>query len=271
MAEERDAAGLAAAGEDTVIQMVGLKKAFGPHTVLRGVDLDVPRGRVTCIIGRSGEGKSVLLKHVIGLLQPDAGDVLVDGESMVHCSRRDRRRRLRRFGMLFQNGALFDSMTAFENVAFPIRESAQRLSRRELADLVEHKLEMVGLRGVGAKYPGQLSGGQRKRVGLARAIALDPEILLYDEPTTGLDPVRTHAVDEMILRTARELNITSVVITHDMQAVYEIADVVAMLYGGVIHVRCDPQTLRDHPSEVVQSFLLGRPMADASIEQMGQA
>ncbi len=271
VSERAQVTGLAGPGEDTVIRMVGLEKSFGPHTVLRGVDLDVPRGLVTCIIGRSGEGKSVLLKHVLGLLRPDAGDVLVDGESMVHCSGGERRRRLRRFGMLFQNGALFDSMTAFDNVAFPIRESRQRLSRRALADRVETKLEQVGLKGVGAKFPGQLSGGQRKRVGLARAIALDPEILLYDEPTTGLDPVRTHAVDELILRTARDLNITSVVITHDMQAVYEIADVVAMLYGGVVHVRCDPDTLRDHPSDVVQSFLHGRPMADASADQIGQA
>ncbi len=270
MAEARNPAGLAGPEEDTIIKMVGLKKSFGPHTVLRGVDLDVPRGRVTCIIGRSGEGKSVLIKHVLGLIEPDAGDVLVDGESMIHCSQRERRRRLRRFGMLFQNGALFDSMSAFDNVAFPLRESGQKMSRKELAERVEAKLEQVGLQGVGAKYPGQLSGGQRKRVGLARAIALDPEILLYDEPTTGLDPVRTHAVDEMILNTARDLNITSVVITHDMQAVHEIADVVAMLYGGVIHVRCDAATLRDHPSEVVQSFLHGRPMADASTGQLVQ-
>jgi phospholipid/cholesterol/gamma-HCH transport system ATP-binding protein len=271
VAEARNPEGLAAADEDTIIKMVGLKKAFGAHTVLRGVDLDVPRGLVTCIIGRSGEGKSVLLKHVLGLLTPDAGDVLVDGDSMVHCSGRQRRRHLRRFGMLFQNSALFDSMTAFDNVAFPIRESGRRLNRAELAELVEHKLEAVGLKGVSSKYPGQLSGGQRKRVGLARAIALDPEILLYDEPTTGLDPVRTHAVDELILATARDLNITSVVITHDMQAVYEIADVVAMLYGGVVHARCDPDTLRDHPSEVVQSFLQGRPMPDASAGQIGAA
>lgn len=271
MAEARRPEGLAAEGEDTVIQMVGLTKSFGPHTVLRGVDLDVPRGKITCIIGRSGEGKSVLLKHVLGLLSPDGGDVLVDGESMVHCSRGERRRRLRRFGMLFQNAALFDSMTAFENVAFPLRESGRRLRPAELTDLVELKLEQVGLSGVSQKMPGELSGGQRKRVGLARAIALDPEILLYDEPTTGLDPVRTHAVDELILRTAQDLNITSVVITHDMQAVYEIADVVAMLYGGVIHVRTTPDELRRHPSEVVQSFLHGRPMADASSGQIGEA
>ncbi len=251
-----------------MISLVGLRKSFGDLHVLRGLDLDIPRGRICCIIGRSGEGKSVLLKHVLGLLLPDEGDVLVDGESMLDAGPMKRRRLLRRFGMLFQNGALFDSMTVFDNVAFPIRESGKKLKGKELEEVVEGKLEAVGLSGVSAKIPGQLSGGQRKRVALARAIALDPEILLYDEPTTGLDPVRTHAVDELILETNQRLGITSVVISHDMHAVYEIADVVAMLYGGGIHVRCDVPTLKSHPSEIVQSFLLGRPMADPSAEQV---
>lgn len=253
---------------DPIIQITGLHRSFGDQEVLRGIDLDVARGRILTIIGRSGEGKSVLLKHVIGLLRPDEGDVLVDGVSMVRCRPRERRRLLRRFGMLFQNAALFDSMTVFDNVAFPLRQNSEnRLKRKELARVVHEKLELVGLRGVDRKLPSQLSGGQRKRVGLARAIALDPEILLYDEPTTGLDPVRTHAVDEMILDTARSLEVTSVVITHDMQAVFEIADEVAFLYDGRIHVQCTPSELRDHPSDVVQSFLAGRPMADATVGQ----
>lgn len=264
---ESQGAGLAAPGEDTAIELRGLRKSFGALHVLRGLDLDIPRGRITCVIGRSGEGKSVLLKHILGLIEPDGGDVLVDGESMIHCTPTRRRRLLHRFGMLFQNGALFDSMTVFDNVAFPLRESKTTLSRKDLRELVEAKLELVGLRGVSAKIPSELSGGQRKRVALARAIALDPEILLYDEPTTGLDPVRTHAVNELIVQTNQRLGITSVVISHDMAAVYEIADVVAMLYGGRIHVRCDVPTLKSHPSDVVQSFLQGRPMADPSAEQ----
>jgi len=254
--------------DDPIIRIEDLHKSFGPHSILRGVNLEVPRGEVTVIIGRSGEGKSVLLKHIIGLLTPDSGDVLVEGASMCWCSPRERRKLLRRFGMLFQNAALFDSMTVFDNVAFPIREARLGLSKGELRDRVLEKLELVGLSGVDMKIPAELSGGQRKRVGLARAIALEPEIILYDEPTTGLDPVRTHAVDEMILHTARTLNVTSIVITHDMQAVFEIADHVAMLYDGGIHVRVPPEELRHHDSEVVQSFIHGRPMRDASAGQL---
>ena len=256
--------------EDVVISIRDLHKSFGPHDILRGVDLEIPRGEVTVIIGRSGEGKSVLLRHVIGLLQPDRGEVLVDGQSMTRASARERRALLRRFGMLFQNGALFDSMTVFDNVAFPIRESRQRLTRKALREKVREKLGLVGLSGVEQKIPSELSGGQRKRVALARAIALEPEIILYDEPTTGLDPVRTHAVDEMILETARSLNVTSVVITHDMQAVFEIADHVAMLYDGKVLLRVRPDELREHPSEVVQSFIHGRPLADASAGQLSE-
>jgi phospholipid/cholesterol/gamma-HCH transport system ATP-binding protein len=253
---------------EPIIRIEGLHKSFGGHRVLRGVDLEVPEGKILCIIGRSGEGKSVLLKHVIGLLAPDAGDVLVGGISMVRCTPGVRRKLLRLFGMLFQNSALFDSMNVFDNIAFPLRENGEkRLSTKELIRIVEEKLELVGLRNVGEKMPSELSGGMRKRVGLARAIALDPEILLYDEPTTGLDPVRTHAVDQMILDTARNLDVTSVVITHDMQAVFEIADEVAFLFDGRIHVHCTPDELRDHPSDIVQSFLAGRPMADPSAEQ----
>lgn len=253
---------------EPIIRIQDLHKSFGVHSILRGVDLDIPRGEVTVIIGRSGEGKSVLLKHIIGLLTPDSGDVLVDGVSMCWSKPGVRRRLLRRFGMLFQNAALFDSMTVFDNVAFPIREARLGLRRGELRDRVLEKLALVGLSGVEMKIPAELSGGQRKRVGLARAIALEPEIILYDEPTTGLDPVRTHAVDEMILQTARTLNVTSIVITHDMQAVFEIADHVAMLYDGGIHVNVPPEELRVHSSEVVQSFIHGRPMSDASAGQL---
>lgn len=258
-----------AESSDPIIQLQGLEKSFGDHHVLRGVDLDIPRGKICVIIGRSGEGKSVLLKHIIGLLEPDAGEVLVDGVSMVSSPPRVRRKLMRRFGMLFQNSALFDSMNVFENVAFPIRESGACPPRAELRRIVLEKLEQVGLTGVEDKMPGELSGGMRKRVGLARAIALDPEILLYDEPTTGLDPIRTHTVDQLILDTASSLGVTSIVITHDMQAVFEIADVVAFLFEGVIHALVTPEELKNHPSDFVQAFLAGRPMADASASQLG--
>lgn len=254
--------------DDPVIRIQGLKKSFGQHHILRGLSLDIPRGQVMVIIGRSGEGKSVLLKHIIGLMQPDDGEVLIDGVSMTHASPSQRRGLLRRFGMLFQNGALFDSMTVFDNVAFPLRESGLRLNKADLAARVEDKLGMVGLSGVSGKMPSDLSGGQRKRVALARAIALEPEIILYDEPTTGLDPVRTHAVDKMILETAHKLDVTSVVITHDMQAVFEIADHVAMLFNGKVLLCCSPEELRNHPSDVVQAFIHGRPLADASAAQL---
>jgi phospholipid/cholesterol/gamma-HCH transport system ATP-binding protein len=244
----------------TAIRIVGLEKAFGAQRVLRGVDLDIARHRITVIIGRSGEGKSVLLKHILGLLKPDQGDVLVDGASVVTARPAARRRLLRRFGMLFQNAALFDSMTVFENVAFPVIESGRRLSRRQLRDLVAEKLAVVGLSGIEHKLPSELSGGMRKRVGLARAIALDPEILLYDEPTTGLDPVRTHVVDELIVATGRRLNVTSVVISHDMQAVFEIADRVVMLHEGKVLAEDAPEPFRRHPSPIVQAFIHGRPL-----------
>ena len=252
-----------------IIAIEGLQKSFGPHHILRGVDLRIPRGKITVIIGRSGEGKSVLLKHILGLVAPDAGDVSVDGESMTQAPPAARRKLLRRFGMLFQSGALFDSMTVFDNVAFPLREARLGLSSRQLAERVIDKLALVGLRGVEQRLPGELSGGQRKRVGLARAIALDPEILLYDEPTTGLDPVRTHSIIEMILNTARTMAVTSVVISHDMQAVFEIADHVAMLYDGKILTFVTAAELRSHPSAVVQAFIHGRPLPDASTGQAG--
>jgi len=247
---------------EPIIALRGLTKSFGDQAVLKALDLDVPRGKILCIIGRSGEGKSVLLKHIIGLLEPDAGDVLIDGQSMVTSAPAARRALMRRFGMLFQNAALFDSMNVFENVAFPIRESDTCPNKEELRRIVREKLELVGLSGVEHKMPGELSGGMRKRVGLARAIALNPEILLYDEPTTGLDPIRTHAVDQLILDTASRLDVTSVVITHDMQAVFEIADQVAFLFEGEIHALVTPDELRTHPSPVIQAFLAGRALTD---------
>lgn len=222
-----------------MIDVRGLHKSFGPHAVLRGVDLAVREGSTMVVLGGSGSGKTVLMKHMIGLLRPDRGEVIVDGQDIVPLSERDLDRVRRKFGMVFQAAALFDSMTVFENVAFPLREH-RKASEREIAEVVHQKLEVVGLKDIDHKFPAELSGGMRKRVGLARAIALDPKIVLYDEPTTGLDPITTDYVDEMILGAQRKLGVTSVVISHDIASAFHIADDIAYLESGQIAV-CGPR------------------------------
>ncbi|MFQ5894639.1 MAG: ABC transporter ATP-binding protein [Nitrospinota bacterium] len=238
------------------IVIEGLYKSFDGTRVLRGLDLKVPEGQTTAIIGRSGEGKSVLLKHMIGLLCPDRGRVLVDGEDICTLRGRELNRVRRKFGMLFQQAALFDSMTVGQNVAFPLVEHT-RLSRREIERVVREKLRLVGLGGLEARMPGQLSGGQRKRVGLARAIALEPEILLYDEPTTGLDPVLADAIDRLIRRMQERLRVTSVVISHDISSAFKVAHRVAMLYEGRIIAEGTPDEIRQSHHPVVRQFLAG--------------
>lgn len=236
------------------VDIVNLRKSFSGREVLRGIDLRVPRGTVTVILGGSGSGKSVLMKHMIGLLKPDSGQVLIDGEDIVPLSGAPLDRVRRKFGMVFQNAALFDSMNVEDNVAFPLREHT-RLSRDEIARKVAEKLELVGLTGVEKRLPNELSGGMRKRVGLARAVILDPRIVLYDEPTTGLDPITTDAVDEMILEASRRLGVTSIVISHDVGSAFKIADQLAFLYQGVIVAHGPPQSMRQQTHPRVQEFL----------------
>lgn len=238
------------------IELRGVEKSFGENHVLRGVDLQIPAGRITAVIGRSGEGKSVLLKHIIGLLHPDRGEILIDGVDISRLFGPELNQARSRFGMLFQGAALFDSMTVAENVAFPLWEHT-RLSPEEIAARVREKLHLVGLDGVEDRMPSQLSGGMRKRVGLARAIVREPEIVLYDEPTTGLDPILTDSIGRLIVRMQETLSITSVVISHDVEGVLGFAHFIAMLHGGRIVVRGSPDQLRAMDDPLVRQFLMG--------------
>ena len=217
-----------------MIEITDLHKAFGDHQVLTGINVAVPPGSTLVILGGSGSGKTVLMKHMIGLLKPDRGAVMVDGEDIVPFGAEDLERVRRKFCMVFQAAALFDSMNVFENVAFALREHRKELSEKQIRDIVHEKLGIVGLKDIDSKFPADLSGGMRKRVGLARAIVLEPKIVLYDEPTTGLDPITTDYVDGMILDAKRELGVTSVVISHDIASSFKVADNIAFLYQGVL-------------------------------------
>jgi len=239
------------------IKIRGLHKSFGPQHVLRGVDLDIERGHTNIIIGGSGQGKSVLMKHLMGLLKPDSGHIYVDGEDIVPLGEVQMGRVQRKFGMVFQYAALFDSMTVMENIAFPLVER-YRLPEAEIESRVWEllrKLDLGHIPGVDKKFPSQMSGGQRKRIGLARALIDRPEILLYDEPTTGLDPISTKNVDDMIRQTADEFGVTSVVISHDMASTFRIGDRVSMLYEGVIAASGTPDEVRTNRHPVLREFL----------------
>lgn len=217
-----------------MIRVEQLDKSFEGRPVLRGVNLEIPEGRTTAIIGRSGSGKSVLMKHLIGLLKPDRGHVLVDGVDINSISYGELRRVRRNFGVLFQGGALFDSMDSFENVAFPLR-TFTTMSEAQIRDEVLQCLALVELPDAGPKMPADLSGGMRKRVALARAIALKPRYVIYDEPTSGLDPETSNTIDVLIKDLTRRLNVTSIVVTHDMHSVLDIADRAAFVYEGRMH------------------------------------
>jgi phospholipid/cholesterol/gamma-HCH transport system ATP-binding protein len=237
------------------IRVRGIQKTFGTHHVLRGVDLDVERGKINVIIGGSGQGKSVIMKHLMGLLKPDAGQIFVDGVDVVKLDDVELNRTRRKFGMAFQYSALFDSLTVEENVAFPLVEHS-KMSRSERAKTVRDLMSSLHLPEVLLrKFPPELSGGQRKRVGLARALALKPEILLYDEPTTGLDPVATKNVDDMIRDISQQMGVTSVVISHDMASTFRIGDRISMLYEGVIVESGDPAAIRRSRHQVLREFV----------------
>ena len=239
------------------VHIRGLRKSFGSKQVLGGVDLDVAAAESLVIIGGSGTGKSVLLKHVIGLLKPDAGTVEVDGTAVEKLGNREITEFRRKFGMAFQEGALFDSMTVWQNVAFPLQR-LKKMSRNEIRDRVEECLAMVRLEGVGEKLPSQLSGGMRRRVGFARAVAHEPEILLFDEPTTGLDPITTALIDEVILDLNDRLKTTTLTITHDMESAFRIGDRIAMIHQGKIIAEAPPQEFRHLEDPRVQQFIHGR-------------
>jgi len=242
---------------ETLIRFEGVRKSFGEQEVLAGVNLDITKGETIVIIGRSGCGKSVLLKHVIGLLKPDAGRILVRGHDIVAMPEAELVAVRRMFGMVFQSAALFDSLTVDQNVGFALRRHGE-LPESEICRIVEEKLKIVGLPGIGEKRPAELSGGMKKRVGLARAIALDPQVILYDEPTTGLDPIMADAINDLIISTQRELGVTSVVVTHDMVSAYKVGHRIAMLYEGKVRCVGTPDEIRSSPDEVVRQFITGR-------------
>ncbi len=216
-----------------MITLRNVHKSFGSQKVLNGLDLEIPDGKITAIIGPSGEGKSVLLKHLIGLLQPDSGTVEVDGESIVGVRRSELNRIREKFGMLFQNVALFDSMTVFENVAFPLEEKTT-LAKGDIRNNVLSALEDVGLKNIEHKFPDELSGGMKKRVGLARAVVLNPRIILFDEPTTGLDPIIKRAIHQLIKDTHAKFGFTAVIVSHEIPEIFDVAQHVAMLFRGKI-------------------------------------
>ena len=245
------------AESEPLIRVEGLHKSFGDVEVLRGADLAVSRGESMVVIGGSGTGKSVLIKHIIGLLRPDEGKVTVRGQVVAQLRRSDLSQLRRGMGMLFQHAALFDSMTVGDNVAFALRQHT-RMTAPEVADRVEEVLAMVGLSGVQEKWPAELSGGMKKRAGLARALALGPGIILYDEPTTGLDPILADQINDLILDFQQRLHVTSVTITHDMISAYKIGDRIAMLYEGRIEEVGTPEEIQNSSNPVVQQFIHGR-------------
>lgn len=237
-----------------VIRIEGLNKHFGDLHVLKEINLHVRRGRTRVILGPSGSGKTVLMKHLIGLLRPDTGKVLVDGQDITQLDTKALLDLRRKFGMVFQQAALFDSMTVAENVGFPLKEHT-KLTAEQIAERVADKLELVSLQGTESKFPAELSGGMRKRVGLARALIMDPICVLYDEPTTGLDPLTTEDVDQMILAAKNRLQVTAVVISHDVASAIKVADDIAVINKGEIVEDCAAAVVRQSNHPFVQKFL----------------
>jgi phospholipid/cholesterol/gamma-HCH transport system ATP-binding protein len=240
----------------SLIQLNHVSKAFGRLVVLDDLSLSIPRGQSLVVIGASGTGKSVLLKHVVGLLKPDDGQVFFDRLRVDEMPERQLMELRQRFGFLFQMGALFDSLTVGENIAFPIQEHTHTPAA-EIRDIVALRLDMVGLPGIERKMPAELSGGQRKRVALARAIALEPEVILYDEPTTGLDPVRSDVINQLILKLNNELKVTSLTVTHDMASAFKVADRIVMLHHGKIAFDGTPAEIQSSTDPAVRQFVTG--------------
>ena len=241
----------------SMISVKGLMKRIGAQEILRGIDLEVPRGETLAIIGRSGGGKSVLLKHLIGLMKPDAGEIRIEGENIIGMKERRLASIRRKVGILFQGSALFDSMTVAENIAFPLREAGER-DPKVLRTKVGEMLEIMDMPGQEDKMPVNLSGGMKKRVGLARSIIRQPSCILYDEPTSGLDPVVSDSINRLIRRLQQRFGVTSIVVTHDMKNAFHVADRIAYLHEGRIHFHGTPDELRQSNDQLVQDFLLGR-------------
>ncbi len=241
-----------------MIYFKDIYKRFGKREILKGVDLHIVKGKTTVVLGISGSGKSTMIKHIVGLLAPDKGEIIVDGEQIVGCSEEKMRAIRKEAGFLFQSGALFDSMNVYENIAFPLREHTT-MSEEEIHENVFAKLAMVGLKAeeMATLFPDELSGGMRKRVGLARTIVLEPKIILYDEPTSGLDPVTSDHITQMIIKLQRELKVTSVLISHDIQESFKAGDYFAMLLDGKIIAYGDEEEIKNSSHPAVQQFLHG--------------
>jgi len=237
-----------------MIDIQNLKKKFGDKEVLRGINLTIEKGITLVVIGRSGEGKSVLLKHIIGLLKPDSGHIYIEGKDITVMNEKELYEIRKKFGFLFQGAALFDSMNVEENIGLALKENTS-LSKNEIADIVAEKLEMVGLPNIQQMKPSDLSGGMKKRVSLARSLATNPEYILYDEPTTGLDPVMSDQIDDLIKELSEKLKVTSVVVTHDIFSVYDVADSVAMMHEGKIYYSGTPKELTETDDPLIKDFL----------------
>ncbi len=239
-----------------MIQVQNLQKNFGKKPVLRGVELEIPTGEAITIIGQSGSGKSVLLKHLVGLLEPDVGRVIVDGVDITNASRKDLYESRMKIGVLFQGAALFDSMTVEENISLGLREHTLQ-QPDEIAERVRQCLAMVSLPGIEKLKPAELSGGMKKRIGLARAIAMQPEYILYDEPTTGLDPITADSINDLIVQLNEELNVTTIVVTHDMVSAFKVSDRIVMIHEGVIIHSGTVEETQNSPQDIVRRFVTG--------------
>jgi phospholipid/cholesterol/gamma-HCH transport system ATP-binding protein len=240
-----------------MIELMNVTKRFGKQVVLDGLSMEFPDGKISAIIGRSGIGKSVLLKHLIGIMRPDSGSIFVDGLDITKMGEIQLNEVRKKFGMLFQGAALFDSMTVFENVAFPLREKT-RMKEKEIRDRVEEKLEALDLSGMGDKYPDEASGGMKKRVGLARALIQNPEIILFDEPTTGMDPIMETAIHQMIMEAQKRFGFTAVIVSHEIPEIFHVAHRVAMLHNGIIVEDLPAGEFHTSTNPITQQFISGR-------------
>ena len=262
MAKAKDNNSGGGADGEAIITLKNVTKKFGDNVVLDNLSLTIEKGKTTVVIGPSGCGKTVLIKHFIVLLRPNAGEVYFKNKRIDNLDENELNKIRTHYGFLFQAGALFDSFSVAENITFSITQHYKITDWRELAELVKAKLAMVGLDGFQQFYPANLSGGQRKRVALARAIAMNPEVILYDEPTTGLDPIRADVINELILKLQRELGETTIVVTHDMKSAYKVADRIIMLHNGRIIADGDADHIRNHPHPTVQQFIHGQISED---------
>lgn len=248
-----------------MIELINLRKSFSGQEVLRSINLKVNAGQSLAFIGGSGSGKSVLLKHIIGLFKPDSGKILIDNEDISKLRGRKLKRLKERFGMVFQGGALFDSLTVFENVAFPLREKT-RMRASQIREKVFEELAEVGLSGAENKYPAEISGGMKKRVALARCLVMSPEIILFDEPTTGLDPLISKAIHNMIRSCQKSYKFTAIVVTHEIPEIFSMVDRVAMLYNGSIHTEGTPEEIQNSKDPVIHQFIHGELEGPISIK-----